>query len=75
MIAEIEQAIDQIESRQLETLQAQQNREISYSFTCLLVMPNRLISNLKEAGVLTVSVLMNGLLIFIQTLRPWDRYG
>lgn len=33
VIAEIEQAIDQIESRQLETLQAQQNREISYSFT------------------------------------------
>lgn len=32
-ISEIEQAIDQIESRQLETLQAQQNREISYSFT------------------------------------------
>lgn len=33
VIAEIEQAIDQIESRQLETLQAQQNRELSYSFT------------------------------------------
>lgn len=33
VIAEIEQAIDQVESRQLETLQAQQNRELSYSFT------------------------------------------
>ena len=33
VLAEIEQAIDQIESRQLETLQAQQNRELSYSFT------------------------------------------
>jgi hypothetical protein len=33
IMTEIEQAIDQIESRQLETLQSQQNREISYSFT------------------------------------------
>lgn len=35
LVADIQSAIDQLESRQLDSLQAQSNRELSYSFTLL----------------------------------------